>query len=52
LFLFYLRLFPKDSDAVIAYDGARTVSAFSKFIDSNGAEIEPQQVNLNNQSNY
>ncbi len=32
------RLFPKDSDEVIDYQGERTIDALSKFIDSNGKE--------------
>ncbi|CAF2578489.1 unnamed protein product [Rotaria sp. Silwood2] len=33
-----IKLFPKDSDEVIDYNGARTVEGLSKFIDSNGKE--------------
>jgi len=33
-----IKLFPKDSDEVIDYQGERTVDALSKFIDSNGKE--------------
>ncbi|CAF4917232.1 unnamed protein product, partial [Rotaria sp. Silwood1] len=33
-----IKLFPKGSDEVIDYHGARTVEGLSKFIDSNGAE--------------
>jgi len=33
-----IKLFPKDSDEVIDYSGARTVEGLSKFIDSNGKE--------------
>jgi len=42
-----IKLFPKDSDEVIDYQGARTLVGFSQFIDSNGkdsgkvAEEEP-----------
>lgn len=36
--LFLFRLFPKDSDEVIEYQGERTLEALSKFIDSNGKE--------------
>jgi len=35
-----IKLFPKDSDEVIDYRGARTVDALSQFIDSNGKEGE------------
>lgn len=35
---FVCRLFPKDSDEIIDYFGARTVDGFSKFIDSNGKD--------------
>jgi protein disulfide-isomerase A1 len=34
----FLRLFPKDSDEVVDYQGERTVDGLSKFIDSNGKE--------------
>jgi len=33
-----IKLFPKDSDEVIDYHGARTVEALANFIDSNGKE--------------
>jgi protein disulfide-isomerase A1 len=33
-----IKLFPKDSDEVIDYQGERTVDGLSKFIDSNGKE--------------
>ncbi|CAF1265630.1 unnamed protein product [Rotaria sp. Silwood1] len=33
-----IKLFPKGSDEVIDFHGARTVEGLSKFIDSNGAE--------------
>jgi len=33
-----IKLFPKGSDEVIDYQGARTVEALAKFIDSNGKE--------------
>ena len=36
--LFYLRLFPKNSNEIIDYSGARTLEALAKFIDSNGKE--------------
>ncbi len=36
--LFLQRLFPKNSDEVLDYFGARTVEGFSKFIDSNGKD--------------
>ncbi len=41
-----LRLFPKDSDEVIDYQGERTVAGLSKFIDSNGKEAgkAPEEV--------
>ena len=32
------RLFPKGSDEIVDYSGARTVEGFSKFIDSNGKD--------------
>jgi hypothetical protein len=35
---FYLRLFPKGSDEVVDYFGARTLEGLSNFIDSNGKE--------------
>ena len=38
--LFYLRLFPKDSDEIIDYSGGRTLEALAQFIDSNGKESE------------
>lgn len=37
-YILYLRLFPKDSDEVIDYSGARTVEALSVFIESNGKD--------------
>ncbi|CAF1083387.1 unnamed protein product, partial [Didymodactylos carnosus] len=33
-----IKMFPKDSDEVIDYNGERTLEGFSKFIDSNGLE--------------
>ncbi|CAF2821435.1 unnamed protein product [Rotaria sp. Silwood2] len=33
-----IKLFPKDSDEVIDYQGERTVESLTKFIDSNGKE--------------
>ncbi|CAF0731494.1 unnamed protein product [Didymodactylos carnosus] len=33
-----IKMFPKDSDEVIDYNGERTVDGFSKFIDSNGKD--------------
>jgi len=33
-----IKLFPKDSDEVIDYQGERTLDALSKFVDSNGKE--------------
>jgi protein disulfide-isomerase A1 len=33
-----IKLFPKDSDEVVDYQGERTLDALSKFVDSNGKE--------------
>ncbi|CAF0741685.1 unnamed protein product [Adineta steineri] len=33
-----IKLFPKDSDVAVDYNGARTVEAIAKFIDSNGQD--------------
>ena len=38
MFLIFYRLFPKDSDEVIDYQGERTLEALTKFVDSNGKE--------------
>jgi protein disulfide-isomerase A1 len=33
-----IKYFPKDSDAVVDYNGERTLEAFTRFLESNGTD--------------
>lgn len=46
----WFRLFPKDSDEVIDYQGERTLEGLSKFIDSNGKEAGKISEEVNSSS--